>query len=165
MTRRSAELAKYAANAFLATKITFINEIADFCEKVGADVEDIAMAIGLDPRIGPGFLRPGPGYGGSCFPKDTLALLRHGEANDSSLKVVETVVAVNERRKRQTARRVIAACGGSVSGNEAAITRLVGAILLEQNDEWAVQRARYLSLETIANIGDDPAVSLPALPG
>lgn len=85
MSRRSAELAKYAANAFLATKVTFINEIADFCEKVGADVEDVASSMGLDPRIGPAFLKSGPGYGGSCFPKDTLALLRHGESFDTSL--------------------------------------------------------------------------------
>jgi UDPglucose 6-dehydrogenase len=121
MSRRSAELAKYAANAFLATKVTFINEIADFCEKVGADVQDVASSMGLDPRIGPAFLRPGPGYGGSCFPKDTLALLRHGESHDTSLQIVEVVVAINERRKRQLARRVVAACGGSVSDKRIAV--------------------------------------------
>lgn len=121
MGRRSAELTKYAANAFLATKVAFINEIADFCEKTGAAVGDVAAAIGLDPRIGPAFLSAGPGYGGSCFPKDTLALVRNGEAINSSLSIVDTVVAVNERRKRLMANRVVAACGGSVAGKRIAL--------------------------------------------
>ena len=108
----TAELIKYAANAFLATKITFINEIADLCEKVGADVHDVARGIGLDGRIGRKFLHAGPGYGGSCFPKDTLALVRTAQDYGAPLRIVETVVAVNEARKRAMAMRVIEACGG-----------------------------------------------------
>ncbi len=110
--RRSAELIKYAANAFLATKITFINEMADLCEKVGADVQDVARGIGLDNRIGPKFLHPGPGYGGSCFPKDTLALLKTAEDHDSPIRIVEAVVKVNDSRKRAMGRKVIEALGG-----------------------------------------------------
>lgn len=112
----TAELIKYAANTFLATKITFINEIADLCERVGADVHDVAKGIGLDGRIGRKFLHPGPGYGGSCFPKDTLALVRTAADAGSPLRIVETVVDVNDRRKKAMADRVIAACGGSVEG-------------------------------------------------
>ena len=114
--RRTSELIKYAANAFLATKITFINEIADLCEKVGANVQDVARGIGLDNRIGSKFLHAGPGYGGSCFPKDTLALVKTGQDADAPLRIIETVAAVNEQRKRGMARKVIAACGGSVRG-------------------------------------------------
>src|SRR3954452_15092703 len=112
----TAELIKYAANTFLATKITFINEIADLCEKVGADVHDVAKGIGLDGRIGKKFLHPGPGYGASCFPKDTLALARTGQDAGSPVRLVETTIAVNEARKERMADRVIAACGGSVAG-------------------------------------------------
>lgn len=115
-TRRTAELTKYAANAFLATKITFINEIADLCENVGADVQDVARGIGLDNRIGSKFLHAGPGYGGSCFPKDTLALIKTAQDHGSPVRIVEAVVAVNEQRKRTMARKVIAACQGSVRG-------------------------------------------------
>ena len=104
-SRRSAELIKYAANAFLATKITFINEIADLCEKTGADVQDVARGVGLDGRIGPKFLHAGPGYGGSCFPKDTLALLKTAEDHDSPLRIVEAVAKVNDSRKRAMAAR------------------------------------------------------------
>ena len=111
--RRSAELIKYAANAFLATKITFINEMADLCEKVGADVQDVARGIGLDNRIGGKFLHAGPGYGGSCFPKDTLALLKTAEDFDSPVRIVESVVKVNDSRKRAMGRKVIEALGGS----------------------------------------------------
>jgi UDPglucose 6-dehydrogenase len=114
--RRSAELIKYAANAFLATKITFINEIADLCEKAGADVQEVSRGIGLDNRIGSKFLHAGPGYGGSCFPKDTLALLKTADDNDVALRIVETVVKVNETRKRAMARRVISAMGGEARG-------------------------------------------------
>ena len=117
----TAELTKYAANAFLATKITFINEIADLCEKVGADVHGVARGMGLDRRIGGKFLHPGPGYGGSCFPKDTLALTRTGEQAGVPLRLVETVVAVNDDRKKAMANRVIAACGGSVAGKTIAV--------------------------------------------
>jgi UDPglucose 6-dehydrogenase len=111
-SRRSAELIKYAANAFLATKITFINEIADLCEKVGGDVQDVARGIGLDGRIGAKFLHAGPGYGGSCFPKDTLALLKTSEDYDSPLRVVEAVAKVNDSRKRAMGRKVIDALSG-----------------------------------------------------
>ena len=120
----TAELTKYAANAFLATKITFINEIADLCERVGADVHDVARAIGLDGRIGRKFLHPGPGYGGSCFPKDTLALARTGEEAGTPLRIVETVARVNSERKKAMAEKVIAHCGGSVQGKTIAVLGL-----------------------------------------
>ena len=115
-TRESAELAKYAANAFLAMKITFINEIADLCEEVDADIQDVARGLGMDRRIGATFLHPGPGYGGSCFPKDTVALMRTAQQAGVPLRLVETAVAVNENRKSAMASRIIAACGGSVRG-------------------------------------------------
>jgi UDPglucose 6-dehydrogenase len=114
--RRTAELIKYAANAFLATKITFINEIADLAEKVGADVQDVARGIGLDNRIGPKFLNAGPGFGGSCFPKDTRALVKTALDHDVPLRIVEAVLAVNDNRKRAMARKVAAALGGSLRG-------------------------------------------------
>ena len=110
--RRTSELIKYAANAFLATKITFINEIADLCEKVGANVQDVARGIGMDNRIGSKFLHAGPGYGGSCFPKDTLALLKTAEDYDSPTRIVEAVVKVNDSRKRAMGRKVVDALGG-----------------------------------------------------
>jgi UDPglucose 6-dehydrogenase len=122
--RRTSELVKYAANAFLATKITFINEIADLCEKVGANVQDVARGIGMDNRIGSKFLHAGPGYGGSCFPKDTLALVKTGQDADSPQRIIETVAAVNEQRKRSMAKKVIAACGGSVRGKTIALLGL-----------------------------------------
>ena len=112
VSRRSAELIKYAANAFLATKITFINEMADLCEKVGADVQDVSRGIGMDNRIGSKFLHAGPGYGGSCFPKDTLALLKTAEDYDSPVRIVEAVVKTNDTRKRAMGRKVIDALGG-----------------------------------------------------
>jgi UDPglucose 6-dehydrogenase len=112
----TAELIKYAANAFLATKITFINEIADLCEAVGADVQDVARGIGLDGRIGRKFLHAGPGFGGSCFPKDCQALVRTAEEMKSPLAIVDTVLRVNDARKRSMARRIVEACGGSVEG-------------------------------------------------
>ena len=124
VSRRTAELIKYAANAFLATKITFINEIADLCEKTGANVQDVARGIGLDNRIGGKFLHAGPGYGGSCFPKDTLALIRTGQELGAPLRIVEAVQAVNEARKAGMARKVIAACGGSVAGKTIALLGL-----------------------------------------
>ena len=110
--RRTSELIKYAANAFLATKITFINEIADLCEKVGANVQDVARGIGMDNRIGAKFLHAGPGYGGSCFPKDTLALLKTAEDFESPVRIVEAVVKVNDSRKRAMGRKVLDALGG-----------------------------------------------------
>jgi UDPglucose 6-dehydrogenase len=120
----TSELIKYAANTFLATKITFINEIADLCEKVGADVHDVAKGIGLDGRIGRKFLHPGPGYGGSCFPKDTLALVKTAQDHGSPLRIIETVVDINEKRKSAMADRIVAACGGSVKGKTIAILGL-----------------------------------------
>jgi UDPglucose 6-dehydrogenase len=120
----TAELTKYAANAFLAAKITFINEIADLCEKVGGDVHHIAKGMGLDGRIGRKFLHPGPGYGGSCFPKDTLALAHVAQAAGSPLRLVETVIDVNDKRKKGMAGRVIAECGGSVDGKRIAVLGL-----------------------------------------
>ena len=114
--RRTAELIKYASNAFLAMKITFINEIADLCEATGADVQQVARGMGLDNRIGTKFLNAGPGYGGSCFPKDTLAMVKIGQDHDSPLRLVETTVAINDQRKRAMSRKVIAACGGDVRG-------------------------------------------------
>ncbi|MFN3387427.1 MAG: UDP-glucose dehydrogenase family protein [Allosphingosinicella sp.] len=123
-SRRTAELIKYAANAFLATKITFINEIADLCEAVGADVQDVSRGIGLDNRIGPKFLHAGPGYGGSCFPKDTLALLKTAEDNGAPLRIVESVVKVNDGRKRAMGRKVIQALGGEARGKTVALLGL-----------------------------------------
>ena len=123
-TRKSAELTKYAANAFLATKISFINEIADLCESVGANVQDIAKGIGLDGRIGSKFLHAGPGYGGSCFPKDTLALVRTAQDAGSPLRLVETVADYNNQRKQRMADKIVAACGGSVKGKAIAILGL-----------------------------------------
>ena len=122
--RRTAELTKYAANAFLATKITFINEIADLCEQVGANVQDVARGMGLDNRIGGKFLHAGPGYGGSCFPKDTLALIKTAQDYGTPSRIVETVAAVNDQRKRAMGRKVIAACGGSVRGKTIAVLGL-----------------------------------------
>lgn len=120
----SAELIKYAANTFLATKITFINEFADLCEKVGADVQDVAKGIGLDGRIGSKFLHAGPGYGGSCFPKDTEALVRSARDADAPISIVEQVIKVNANRKEAMARKIIDACGGDVSGKTVAVLGL-----------------------------------------
>jgi len=119
--RETAEIIKYAANAFLATKITFINEIADLCEQVGADVQHVAKGIGLDGRIGSKFLHAGPGYGGSCFPKDTLALTRAGQKYGAPQRIVETVVSVNEDRKARMADKIISAAGGEVRGKKIGI--------------------------------------------
>ena len=120
----TAEMIKYAANAFLATKITFINEIADLCEKVGADVQDVARGIGLDGRIGAKFLHAGPGYGGSCLPKDTRALVSTARRAGMPVRIVETVVEVNESRARRMIGKVEAACGGSVAGKRIAVLGL-----------------------------------------
>jgi UDPglucose 6-dehydrogenase len=122
--RRAAELIKYAANAFLATKITFINEMADLCEKCGADVQEVARGMGLDRRIASKFLHPGPGFGGSCFPKDTAALTAIGQRYGTPIKIVETVIGVNDARKRAMAVKVVAACGGSLTGKTIAVLGL-----------------------------------------
>ena len=117
----TSELIKYTANAFLAMKITFINEISDLCEKCGANIRDVAKGIGLDSRIGSKFLQAGPGYGGSCFPKDTLALIQIGKEYSSPIRSIETVVSINEKRKKNMAYRIIDALGGSVEGKDIAV--------------------------------------------
>jgi UDPglucose 6-dehydrogenase len=122
--RKTAELIKYAANAFLATKITFINEMADLCERAEADVRELAMGVGLDHRIGTSFLNAGPGYGGSCFPKDTLALLRTAQDLGVSLRIVEETVTSNDARKRKMALKVSEAVGGCVDGLTIAVLGL-----------------------------------------
>jgi UDPglucose 6-dehydrogenase len=122
--RESAELIKYASNAFLATKITFINEMADLCEKVGADVKDVARGMGLDKRIGSKFLHAGPGFGGSCFPKDTLALLKTSQAQGAVTRIVEAVVNVNDARKRAMATKIADALGGDLTGKTVAVLGL-----------------------------------------
>ncbi len=123
-SRRTSELIKYAANGFLAMKITFINEIADLCEKVGADVQDVSRGIGLDGRIGSKFLHAGPGYGGSCFPKDTLALAKTAQDYEAPVRLIETTIAINDNRKRAMGRKVIAAVGGDVRGKKVAVLGL-----------------------------------------
>ena len=123
-TLETAELTKYAANTFLATKVTFINEFADLCEKVGANIQDVARGIGLDGRIGNKFLHAGPGYGGSCFPKDTIALVQTAKDAGAPIRIVETVVDINEKRKTQMVEKVIAACGGSVADKTIAVLGL-----------------------------------------
>ena len=122
--RETAELIKYATNAFLATKISFINELADLCEEVGADVRDVSRGMGSDGRIGSKFLHPGPGYGGSCFPKDTLALVRTAQEAGAPIRIVEAVVDINTERKKSMAKRVLTACGGSVEGKSIAVLGL-----------------------------------------
>ena len=122
--RRTSELIKYASNAFLAMKITFINEIADLCEAVGSNVQDVAHGIGLDNRIGGKFLHAGPGYGGSCFPKDTLALVKTAQDHGSPLRLIETTVAINDQRKRAMARKIVRAMGGDVRGRTVALLGL-----------------------------------------
>jgi nucleotide sugar dehydrogenase len=124
VSRRTSELIKYAANAFLAMKITFINEVADLCEAVGANVQDVAHGIGLDNRIGAKFLNAGPGYGGSCFPKDTMALVKTAQDYASPIRLIETTVSVNDTRKRAMARKVVAACGGDIRGKTMAVLGL-----------------------------------------
>jgi UDPglucose 6-dehydrogenase len=123
-SRRTSELIKYAANAFLALKITYINEIADLCEQVDANVQEVAHGIGLDKRIGAKFLHAGPGYGGSCFPKDTMALIKTAQDYSAPLRIIETVAAVNDQRKRAMGRKVIAACGGNVRDKTIALLGL-----------------------------------------
>jgi len=123
-SRRSSEMIKYAANVFLAMKVTFINEIADLCERLDADVMDVSRGIGLDDRIGAKFLNPGPGFGGSCFPKDTLALTKLAIEAKAPIRLVETLVEVNDKRKLAMAAKVVRACGGSVAGKRIAVLGL-----------------------------------------
>mgnify|MGYP001327908520 FL=1 len=122
--RETAELIKYATNAFLATKISFINEVANLCERVGADVYDVSRGMGLDGRIGKKFLHPGPGYGGSCFPKDTLALVKTAQDYEAPIRIVEAVVDINDQRKKEMASRIVTACDGSVVGKSIAVLGL-----------------------------------------
>jgi len=154
----TAETIKYAANAFLATKITFINEIANLCEKTGADVQQVAKGIGLDGRIGAKFLHAGPGYGGSCFPKDTLALTQIGQKFGAPQNIVETVVWVNTERQRSMAQRVIDACGGSVEGKKIAI---LGVSFKPQTDDMreapSLQIIPYLQDHGATISASDPA--------
>lgn len=124
VSRRTAELTKYASNGFLAMKITFINELADLCEAVGANVQDVARGIGLDNRIGPKFLNAGPGFGGSCFPKDTIALVKTAQDHDSPVRLIETTVSINDERKPAMAEKIVAACGGHVRDKVIAILGL-----------------------------------------
>jgi UDPglucose 6-dehydrogenase len=149
MSRRGAELTKYAGNAFLATKITFINEIADLCEKVGADVYEVARGIGLDNRIGAKFLHPGPGYGGSCFPKDTLALLKTASDFGAPQRIVETVVAVNDQRKRAMGEKVIDALGGDARGKTVAVLGLT----FKQNTDDMRDSPAIAIIETLQQAG------------
>ncbi len=149
MSRRGAELTKYAGNAFLATKITFINEIADLCEQVGADVYEVARGIGLDNRIGSKFLHPGPGYGGSCFPKDTLALLKTANDFGAPQRIVETVVAVNDARKRAMGQKVIDAMDGSVAGKTVAVLGLT----FKQNTDDMRESPAIAIIETLQQAG------------
>ncbi|MEL7447242.1 MAG: UDP-glucose/GDP-mannose dehydrogenase family protein [Pseudomonadota bacterium] len=154
--RRTSELIKYAANAFLATKITFINEMADLCEKVGANVQDVARGIGMDNRIGPKFLNAGPGYGGSCFPKDTLALLKTAEDYDSPTRIVEAVVKTNDSRKRAMGRKVLEALGGSENARGKKVA-LLGLTFKPNTDDM-----RDSPSIAIAQTLDDAGVSISA---
>ena len=172
-SRRSSELIKYAANAFLATKITFINEMADLCEKVGADIQDVSRGIGMDNRIGPKFLHAGPGFGGSCFPKDTLALLKTAEDYDSPTHIIEAVAKVNDSRKRAMGRKVIDALGGS--GLHAARGKKVALLGLtfkphtdDMRDAPSIAIAQTLQDAGVLVSAYDPegmAIAAPLMPG
>ncbi len=167
--RRTAELTKYAANAFLAVKISFINEIADLCEAVGADVQEVARGIGLDNRIGPKFLHPGPGYGGSCFPKDTLALLKTAEKAGVEQRIVSTVVDVNDRRKESMAGRVVQAMGGSAEGKRIGVLGLAFKPNTDDmRDAPSIPLVNALLQQGASVVGFDPAAmdhALPLMPG
>ena len=167
--RRTAELIKYAANAFLATKITFINEMADLCEAVGADVQDVARGIGLDNRIGSKFLHAGPGYGGSCFPKDTLALLKTAEDHDVPCRIVEAVVQVNDSRKRAMGRKIIQAMGNHVRGKTVG---LLGVTFKPNTDDMRdapslaiVQALQDAGVKVVAYDPDGMEAAKPLMPG
>ncbi len=167
--RRTAELIKYAANAFLATKITFINELADLCEAVGAEVQEVSRGIGLDKRIGSKFLHAGPGYGGSCFPKDTLALVKTGQDYDTPLRIVETVVQVNDLRKRAMGRKIVKALGGDARGKKIA---LLGLTFKPNTDDMRdapslaiVQALEDAGAQVFAFDPEGMAVAAPMMPG
>ena len=164
----TAELIKYAANAFLAVKITFINQMADLCEKAGANVHDVARGMGLDGRIGRKFLHAGPGYGGSCFPKDTLALARTAQELGAPATIVEQTIAANEARKAQMAERVIAACGGSVGGKTIAV---LGVTFKPETDDMrdapslVILPALIAAGATVRAYDPQPSHAKPSLPG
>jgi UDPglucose 6-dehydrogenase len=158
VSRRTAELIKYAANAFLAAKISLINEIADLCECVGADVQDVARGIGLDNRIGSKFLHPGPGFGGSCLPKDALALIKTAHEHGAQLRIVETIAAVNEERKRAMADKVVAALDGSVRGKTVAV---LGLAFKPNTDDTRDSPAIPL-IEALQELGADVRAYDPA---
>ncbi|UZW58060.1 UDP-glucose/GDP-mannose dehydrogenase family protein (plasmid) [Sphingobium sp. JS3065] len=167
--RRTAELTKYAANAFLATKITFINEMADLCEAVGAEVQDVSRGIGLDNRIGSKFLHAGPGYGGSCFPKDTLALVKTGQDYDTPIRIVETVVQVNDLRKRAMGRKIVKALGGDARGRKVA---LLGLTFKPNTDDMRdapslaiVQALEDAGTKIVAYDPEGMEVAAPMMPG
>ena len=167
--RRTAELIKYAANAFLATKITFINEMADLCEAVGAEVQDVSRGIGLDNRIGAKFLHAGPGYGGSCFPKDTLALVKTGQDYDTPIRIVETVVQVNDLRKRAMGRKIVKALGGEARGKTVA---LLGLTFKPNTDDMRdapslaiVQALEDAGAKILAYDPEGMEVAAPMMPG
>lgn len=170
-SRRSSELIKYAANAFLAVKITFINEMADLCEKVGGNVQDVSRGIGMDNRIGSKFLHAGPGYGGSCFPKDTLALLKTAEDYDSPTRIVEAVVKVNESRKRAMGRKVVEALGGAVEARGKHVA-LLGLTFKPNTDDMrdapSIAIAQTLGDAGVSVAAYDPEgmeAAAPLLPG
>ena len=158
-SRRTSELIKYAANAFLATKITFINEMADLCEKVGANVQDVSRGIGMDNRIGPKFLHAGPGYGGSCFPKDTLALLKTAEDYDSPTRIVEAVVKVNDSRKRAMGRKVLDALSGMEAARGKKVA-LLGLTFKPNTDDMRDSPAIAVA-QTLTDAGVDVAAYDP----
>ena len=164
-TLETAELIKYAANAFLAVKISYINQIADLCEEVGANVHDVAKGMGLDKRIGAKFLHPGPGYGGSCFPKDTLALVKTAEIYGRDISLVSEVVSYNDERKRKMADRVISSCGGSVEAKNIA---LLGLAFKPETDDMrespAIEIARILAEKGAVLTAYDPAAMEEAKP-
>src|ERR1700754_2691300 len=156
-SRRTSELIKYAANAFLAMKITFINEMADLCEKVGANVQEVSRGIGLDGRIGAKFLHAGPGYGGSCFPKDSLALATTAQDHDSPVRLIETTISINDSRKRAMGRKVIAALGGEVRGKTIAVLGLTFKPNTDDmRDSPAISIIQTLQDAGAAVIGYDP---------
>lgn len=167
--RRTSELIKYAANAFLAMKITFINEMADLCEAVGAEVQDVSRGIGLDKRIGSKFLHAGPGYGGSCFPKDTLALVKTGQDYDAPIRIVETVVQVNDLRKRAMGRKIVKALGGEARGKTVA---LLGVTFKPNTDDMRdapslaiVQALEDAGAKVVAYDPEGMDVAAPMMPG
>ncbi|MGB5778384.1 MAG: UDP-glucose/GDP-mannose dehydrogenase family protein [Allopontixanthobacter sediminis] len=170
-SRRSAELIKYAGNAFLATKIMFINEMADLCEKVGANVQDVSRGIGSDKRIGPKFLNAGPGYGGSCFPKDTLALLKTAEDYESPIRIVEAVVKANDHRKRAMGRKVLEAIGGAETARGKRVA-LLGLTFKPNTDDMrdspAIAIAQALQDAGVEVTAYDPEgmeLAAPLMPG